>query len=87
MAKDRDVTVLARFAVTGDPAMVTFTSGDGRVFLSSPHLEYDLTSRRDQLAWPENEKGIDDPEGDWDLLQGAARWVIEKRWIPGPDHS
>ena len=77
--KGAAVTVLATFDATGDPAMVAFTKGKGRVFLSSVHLEYDLTSERDHTAWPENEKGIDDPESDWDLLQRAALWVLGKR--------
>ncbi len=73
------VTILATYDVTGDPAMVAFERGKGRVFLSSVHLEYDLTSKRDHTEWPENEKGIDDPEPDWDLLQRAVAWILGRK--------
>ena len=77
-AKGSEVSVLATYA-TGDPAMVAFQRGKGRVFLSSAHIDYDLTSDRDGTDWPEREKGIDDKESDWDLLQSAARWVLDAR--------
>jgi len=77
--EDAAVTVLATYDATGDPAMVAFAKGKGRVFLSSAHLEYDLRSERDHTAWPEKEKGIDDPESDWDLLQRAALWVLGRK--------
>ncbi len=77
--RGKAVSVLAHLELTGDPVMVAFSKGKGRVFLSAVHIEYDLTSTADHSAWPENEKGIDDPECDWDLLQSAARWVLGKK--------
>ncbi len=73
-----DAKILGRLDPGGEPVIVAFRKGRGRVFLSAVHLEFDLTSRRDRTDWPEKEKGIDDPESDWDLLQGAARWVLGK---------
>jgi glutamine amidotransferase-like uncharacterized protein/effector-binding domain-containing protein len=72
------VDVLARFDETGAPAMVAFERGKGRAFLSSVHLEYDLTSGADGTTWPELERHIADPESDWPLLQQAARWVLQE---------
>jgi len=77
-ANGADVAVLATYKMTGDPAMVAFGKGEGRVFLTSPHLEFDLTGEHDNTDWPENEKGFDDPESDWDLLQAAGYWVAGK---------
>ena len=71
--------MLAWSKETDDPLMVAFSKGEGRVFLSAVHIEYDLTSEVDHTEWPENEKGIDDPESDWDLLQSAARWILGKK--------
>jgi hypothetical protein len=71
-----DVTVIGTFDVTNEPAIVAFNKGKGRVFLSSVHLEYDLTSTDDATAWPEELKGFEDPESDWGLLQSATRWLL-----------
>jgi glutamine amidotransferase-like uncharacterized protein/effector-binding domain-containing protein len=71
-----DVTVIGTFDVTNEPAIVAFNKGKGRVFLSSVHLEYDLTSTDDATAWPEELKGFEDPESDWGLLQSATRWIL-----------
>ena len=73
-----EVDVLARFDDTGAPAMVAFERGKGRAFLSSVHLEYDLTSEADGTTWPELERSITDPESDWPLLQQAALWVLQE---------
>lgn len=73
-----EVEILARFTDNDEPAVVSFSHDEGRVFLSSVHLEYDLTSERDGTGWPELERHIDDPESDWPLLQQAARWVLQE---------
>ena len=73
-----EVDVVARFDVNGEPAVVAFEHGKGRVFLSSVHLEYDLTSAADGTEWPELERGLDDPESDWPLLQSAALWLLKR---------
>jgi glutamine amidotransferase-like uncharacterized protein len=72
------VDVVARFDANGEPAVVAFEHGKGRVFLSSVHLEYDLTSAADGTEWPEMERGLNDPESDWPLLQSAARWLLKR---------
>jgi len=71
-----DVDVVARFDANDEPAIVAFEHGKGRVFLSSVHLEYDLTSDADGTNWPELERGLDDAESDWPLLQSAAYWLL-----------
>ena len=70
--------VVARYAKGGQPAVVTFKRRRGRVFLSGVHLEYDLTSARDDLTWPESEGMLKDPEADWDLLQRGVLWTLRK---------
>ncbi len=70
--------VVARYAKGGQPAVVTFKRRMGRIFLSGVHLEYDLTSARDDLTWPESEGKLKDPEADWDLLQRGVLWTLRK---------
>ncbi|MDQ7088390.1 MAG: BPL-N domain-containing protein [Acidobacteriota bacterium] len=70
------VKVLGTFEKTGQPAIVAFEKGKGKVFLSAVHLEFDLTSEVDNTPWPENEKGIEDDQSDWEMLQRAARWIL-----------
>ncbi|MDP6932880.1 MAG: BPL-N domain-containing protein [Myxococcota bacterium] len=77
-----EVAVIARFDDNDLPAIVALERGKGRVFLSSVHLEYDLTSESDGTGWPELEKGISDPEADWLLLQRAALWLLGKGGEP-----
>ena len=73
-----EVSVIARFDENNEPAIVAFEHGRGRSFLTSVHLEYDLTSDRDGTTWPELERHINDPESDWPLLIEAARWVLKE---------
>ena len=73
-------TVLARYTAGGAPAVVTLTHGRGKVFLTGPHLEYDLTSDRDDLTWPERLGGIEDTESDWDVFQRGVRYAAGLRW-------
>jgi len=74
-----DVTIVGQLADSGEPVIVALEKGKGRVFLSALHLEFDLRSTRDGTDWPEKEKGFDDPESDWDLLQRAAFWVLDRK--------
>ena len=65
---DSGARIVARYTRGNAPAILTTRRGKGRVFLSGVHLEYDLTSDRDDLAWPENAGRLKDPEPDWDLF-------------------
>ncbi|MDJ0974946.1 MAG: BPL-N domain-containing protein [Planctomycetota bacterium] len=74
--KGSSVEVVARYAEGGAPAIVTFRRKRGRVFLSGVHIEYDLTSAKDDISWPESEGRLKDPESDWDLFQRGVRWAV-----------
>ena len=89
-----NVTILATFDVTGDPAIVTCDYGDGRVFLISPHTEVILHG--DQRAfsitgwqWPTEEEyppeyeypvEPEDEDG-WNMpiIVEALKWVVPAR--------
>ena len=68
----QSVTVLTRFAATGHPAMIARQYGRGRVFLSGPHPEIDVTSDRDGSSMFQ---GLDDDQSEWPLLLSALKWV------------
>jgi len=70
------VKVLARFGKDGDPAIVAFSRGRGRVFLSSVHLEVCLGHDREAIGWPPGEVENPDPEQDAELLRRGAAWVL-----------
>lgn len=83
LAPARDgVSVLARFEAGGGAALVAFLAGEGRVVLSSVHLE-GLPS--DDAAAPTSAPGPAeaDPEPDRDLLTRALLWVLRKD-LPRP---
>jgi glutamine amidotransferase-like uncharacterized protein len=69
---ERSITVLTRFAATGRPAMIALQYGEGRVFVSGPHPEIDVTSDRDGSSMFED---LEDEESEWPLLLSALRWA------------
>jgi len=68
----KNVTIIATFELTGNPAMVAFEYGKGRVFLSGPHPEIDVESDRDGSSKFNN---LSDEESDWPLLLAAMKWI------------
>ncbi len=65
---DKKLEVLARFQVVGDPSMVLFQYGKGKVYLSGPHLEIE----EDRTDWGQ---AFYDPESDWPLLERVLKTV------------
>ncbi len=63
---------MATYHINSKPAIISSTFGKGRVVLVGPHIEYDLTSYRDIVGWPES-SGVKDPEPDWDILDRLLR--------------
>jgi glutamine amidotransferase-like uncharacterized protein len=68
----KNATIIATFELTGNPAMVAFEYGKGRVFLSGPHPEIDVESDRDGSSKFSN---LSDEESDWPLLLTAMKWI------------
>jgi glutamine amidotransferase-like uncharacterized protein len=67
-----NVTIIATFEMTGNPAMVALEYGKGRVFLSGPHPEIDVESDRDGSSKFNN---LSDEESDWPLLLAVMKWL------------
>jgi len=71
-----DVTILARYDITGGAAMLAFEYGQGRVFIIGSHPEIEEDSRRDGVNWGDH---LDDQGSDWPLLAAATEWCLNKR--------
>ncbi|MHA2601248.1 MAG: BPL-N domain-containing protein [Candidatus Thorarchaeota archaeon SMTZ1-83] len=56
------------------PCMIAFKYGAGRVFLSSPHPEFEEGSNRDGVTYFD---ALSDPDSEWGLLLKVCRWLIQ----------
>lgn len=68
----RSVT-LANYEITGQPALVCCDYGEGRVFLTGPHPEWEEDSDRD--GYPPEEYN-DDNGSDWPMMKCATAWCL-----------
>ncbi|MEJ2665934.1 MAG: BPL-N domain-containing protein [Deinococcales bacterium] len=68
---NRDVSVLSRYAVTGEPAAIAQPYGRGTVLLMGCHLE---------IGWDAERRAFDLRGGhgaQWDWLERAVRWALD----------
>ncbi len=66
-----NVRVLGSYDIGGEPAMVAFQYGEGRVFIIGTHPEFEEDSERDGVSFGDD---LDDRGSDWDLMQRAVHW-------------
>jgi glutamine amidotransferase-like uncharacterized protein len=72
---DANVTIIATYEITENPAMVAFDYGNGRVFLSGPHPEIEVDSDRDGSdAFQE----LSDEGSEWPLLLDVMKWLTAR---------
>jgi glutamine amidotransferase-like uncharacterized protein len=69
------VSILGRYAITNQPAMIAFSYGEGRVFLIGTHPEIEEDSSRDDVTFGDE---LDDGGSDWGLMKRATRWCLKK---------
>ncbi len=69
-----NVHIIASYEYNGEAGMVAFEYGNGTVFLSSPHPEYEEDNDRDDTTFVDY---LDDPESEWDLLFRVSKWLVE----------
>jgi hypothetical protein len=53
--------------------MLAYEFGQGRVFLTGVHTEFEEGSDRDNVLWDNN---MHDPESEWPLMSKAVRWLV-----------
>ncbi len=75
---------IASYDFDGSAGMVAFEYGNGSVFLSSPHPEYEEDSDRDDTTFGDD---LEDPESEWDLLLSVSKWLIEASYVEPPTDS
>lgn len=68
------VTTLATFADDGQPGIVSFQYGSGKVVLFGPHPEIEEDSDRDGVTL-DGEDTMDDNGSDWDLVGHILNWL------------
>jgi glutamine amidotransferase-like uncharacterized protein len=69
------VDILARYAIGGDAALCAFAYGEGRVFLTGPHPEFEEDDERDGTEFADE---FDDRGTDWELMKKATQWVLKE---------
>jgi len=73
--ENSNVTIVAEYEITGNPAMVAFEYGTGRVFLSGPHPEIEVDSERDGSNRFDE---LDDEGSEWPLLLSVMKWLMKR---------
>jgi glutamine amidotransferase-like uncharacterized protein len=77
-----EVTILATYDVSSQPAIVVFEYGAGRVFLCGPHPEIEENSFRDGASFGEE---FDDQGSDWPLMYEAIKWLVLHEDVNGDE--
>jgi glutamine amidotransferase-like uncharacterized protein len=75
VGNDTTVTILSRYDLGGEPVILAFDYGLGRVFLIGTHPEIEEDSDRDGVAFAEE---LDDRGSDWELMRRAVLWCLRE---------
>ncbi len=70
--KDTNVTIVSIYEITGNPAMVAFEYGKGRVLLCGPHPEIEVDDDRDGSNRFDD---LDDEGSEWPFLLESIKWL------------
>jgi hypothetical protein len=70
----QEITIIANYTHRNVPAMIAAEYGQGNVFVSSPHFEYEENSDRDGTDYKDT---FDDPDSEWPLLLTVTRWLVD----------
>lgn len=71
---ESEIIPIMTYSDTDFPAMITFFHGNGTVFLSGPHPEYEEGSDRDGT---DAYDALGDPDSEWNFMLKICRWLIE----------
>lgn len=70
---DTNVTIVSTYSMSGNPAMVAFEYGKGRVFLCGPHPETEVDDDRDGSNRFDD---LDDEGSEWPFLLESIKWLV-----------
>jgi glutamine amidotransferase-like uncharacterized protein len=71
----QEANIVANYTHINQPAMITARCGDGTVFLSSPHFEYEEDSTRDGTYYMDD---FEDPDSEWPFMLKMCRWLVDE---------
>jgi hypothetical protein len=69
----QELIYIANYTHSNLPAMVASFYGEGTVFISSPHFEYEEDSPRDGTDYMDS---YEDPDSEWPFLLTICQWLI-----------
>jgi predicted S18 family serine protease len=75
---------IATYEYNDKAGMIACKYGNGTVFLSSPHPEYEENGDRDDTSFYDY---LDDPDSEWDLLFRVSKWLIEASYVEPSDST
>ena len=81
---ETSIHTIATYDFDGSAGMVAFEYGNGSVFLSSPHPEYEEDSDRDDTAFGDD---LEDSDSEWELLLRVSRWLIEASHVDPTENT
>jgi hypothetical protein len=70
----QELIFIANYSFNNQPAMVAARYGEGTVFLSSPHFEYEENSDRDGTSYMDR---YDDPDSEWPFMLRISQWLLD----------
>ncbi len=70
-----DIIPIVTYQDNDLPCMIAFKYGTGKVFLSSPHPEFEEGTDRDGVTYFD---ALNDPDSEWGLLLKVCRWLIQE---------
>ncbi len=74
-AEGQEIIIIANYTYNNQPALVASRYGQGNLFISSPHFEYEENSDRDGTDYMDS---YDDPDSEWPLLLSISQWLIDE---------
>ena len=70
----QELIYIANYTHSNLPAMVASHYGQGTIFISSPHFEYEENSDRDGTDYLDEH---DDPDSEWPFMLRITQWLID----------
>lgn len=71
--EDQEVIYIANYTHNNQPAIIAAEFGEGNLFVSSPHFEYEENGNRDGTDYMDE---FDDPDSEWSMLLTISRWLV-----------
>jgi len=75
---------IANYSNSNRPGMIAFRYGEGTVFLSSPHPEYEEGDSRDGTGFSDF---LEDPDSEWSLLLRVSCWLVDASVLNNTDYT